>query len=449
MEKRLTLIKAAEVLRTAEESLLYQRANDCIIMGQVETLFENVMLEILESGAGRGFSGKEVTVCLYKRERSRYFYVDVTYDNLRIRKSTKCENRRDAEKIKLHLLLKMMNLVPAVNQNQLCPMEAQENLSPTFAEASQKYLEEKATTTKSLKREKLCHKDVVGYFGSKRIDKITPQDIHSFMQAERKRKVRCGKNLSARSINYNRGYLHRVFEFALNVYGWAPVNPVRNIDPLPEDNMRDRVLSLEEEKTLLSCIEKEWLRDITTFALDTGLRIGEVASLRKGNFHMAGDMRHFKLKREKGGVWTEFPITSPMLMSVIEKYLNTGKGDTFFCSEGGETLTSNVISKRFRQAVNRAGINNFIFHDLRRTFYSRLRLRGCNPTVAEYLMGHKQRGLIARYLSYDLHSIAGELRKMDIPGFTSHHMSHFGEDYRPENDLKIPLSVAQISTSEG
>ncbi|MDD3807445.1 MAG: hypothetical protein PHE86_05355 [Candidatus Marinimicrobia bacterium] len=182
-----------------EDLLLQKKIGDYIITAQVDALFENVMTEILD--AGGGFSSKEAKkMSLYKRKGSPYYYVSLTYGNLpRIRRSTCCENKRDAEKVKLHLLLKMMNLVPASNQSLLCP-----------------------TVT---------------------------------------------------------------------------VNPVRNIDPLPEENFRDRVLSPEEEKMLLSCIDREWLRDITTFALLSGLRIGELSGLRKSNFHMTGEIPYFKIRQ--------------------------------------------------------------------------------------------------------------------------------------------------------
>jgi integrase len=422
-----------------EDLELQKKAKDYIINNTVDMLFDSIMTEILE--AGSGFSSKEVKqMSLYKRKGSPYYYASLTYGNLpRIRRSTCCENKRDAEKVKLHLLLKMMNLVPASNQNQLCPMEPQENLPPFFSEVSQKYLDEKASTLISYKREMMCHKDVIKHFGTKRVDKITPQDINSFIQKERTRKVRGGKTLSARSINYNRGYLHRVFEFAQDVYDWVQTNPVNKIDPLPQDNMRDRVLSPEEEKILLPCIEKEWLKDIVNFTLLTGLREGEVAGLRKSNFQMDGEIPYFKLKREKGKIWTEFPVIFPELAGIINKYLySRSKGDTFFCDEAGKQLNASKIYNHYRKAVKKTSLKHLVFQDLRRTFFSRIRLNGCNPTVAEYLMGHKQKELVARYLSYNLNSIAEELKRIErLKDIYVTHTSHFDKNRGIAEDVKM------------
>jgi|LSQX01.3.fsa_nt_gb integrase len=412
-----------------QEFILQQKINDVTIMLYVDELFEKITSKILESGAGWGFSWKGDEMTLYKRERSRYFYVDINYNNLRIRRTTKCEDKRSAEMVKLCLTLKMMNVLPVSNQNLVYPMEPQEKPKPFFQEVSQQYLEEKASTLKSHKREVLCHTNVVKYFGKMRIDKIEPQDIHAFIQKERKRKVRGGKTISATSINYNRGYLHRLFEFAVNVLGLVDVNPVKKISPLPQDNMRDRVLLLEEERKLLPCIEKEWLKDIVKFTILTGLRISEVAGLRKSNFFVDEKIPYFKLKREKANISTEFPIVFLELEGIINKYLYATKGDIFFCDESGKQINSDKIYNHYKKAVKKAGLQDLNFHDLRRTFFSRIRLGGCNPTVAEYLMGHKQKELVARYLSYDLRSIAVELKKIEgMEDIYVTHTSHFDKN---------------------
>ena len=72
-----------------QEFILQQKINDVTIMLYVDELFEKITSKILESGAGWGFSWKGDEMTLYKRERSRYFYVDINYNNLRIRRTTK------------------------------------------------------------------------------------------------------------------------------------------------------------------------------------------------------------------------------------------------------------------------------------------------------------------------------------------------------------------------
>jgi integrase len=55
------------------------------------------------------------------------------------------------------------------------------------------------------------------------------------------------------------------------------------------------------------------------------------------------------------------------------------------------------ISTAFNEAVKRAGITDFTFHDLRHTFASRLIMRGVDLTTVKELMGHKHINMTLRY----------------------------------------------------
>ena len=87
------------------------------------------------------------------QKKVKDYIINNKVETLCIRRFTRCENKRHTERVKLHLLLKVMNL-----------------------------------------------KDVIEYFGIKMVDKIPPPDINSFIQKERTRKVR-GKKLSQQGIS--------------------------------------------------------------------------------------------------------------------------------------------------------------------------------------------------------------------------------------------------------
>jgi integrase len=66
-----------------------------------------------------------------------------------------------------------------------------------------------------------------------------------------------------------------------------------------------------------------------------------------------------------------------------------------FCSHKGTPYRS--FRSAFEQAVRKAGLEDFTFHDLRHTFASRLVMAGVAlPTVRE-LMGHKDITMTLRY----------------------------------------------------
>ena len=60
---------------------------------------------------------------------------------------------------------------------------------------------------------------------------------------------------------------------------------------LEEDNLKIRSLSAVEEKKLLQCCSP-YLKDLATFAINTGLRLGEILNLRWGKV----DLEHAAIK---------------------------------------------------------------------------------------------------------------------------------------------------------
>ena len=73
-----------------------------------------------------------------------------------------------------------------------------------------------------------------------------------------------------------------MFNLAINWDLFLDVNPVRKVKFFREFNTGLRVFSPEEEKSLLQNASP-YLQDLIRFALNTGLRIGEIFSLRWSN----------------------------------------------------------------------------------------------------------------------------------------------------------------------
>ena len=59
--------------------------------------------------------------------------------------------------------------------------------------------------------------------------------------------------------------------------------------------------------------------------------------------------------------------------------------------------TISRVDRAFRGALDRAGIDDFRFHDLRHTFASHLIMRGASLKEAQELLGHKTMTMALRY----------------------------------------------------
>jgi integrase len=83
------------------------------------------------------------------------------------------------------------------------------------------------------------------------------------------------------TVNHELKVLSRAFVLAID-QGLADVNPCRRVRHLREEPGRIRNLSLEEQERLMAVLvgELTYLRTIVTIALLTGMRQGEIYSLR-------------------------------------------------------------------------------------------------------------------------------------------------------------------------
>jgi integrase len=115
---------------------------------------------------------------------------------------------------------------------------------------------------------------------------IRAADIEDFIAALRARSGAMGRPLAAASIN-------RIIELLRHMLNWAvsreyiASTPFRRgsetlIRKLPEDNRRRRRVSEQEEAQLLTAAS-EHLRPLIIAALDTGMRRGEMLSMRFGD----------------------------------------------------------------------------------------------------------------------------------------------------------------------
>ena len=169
---------------------------------------------------------------------------------------------------------------------------------------------------------------------------------------------------------------------------------VRRAKLLPENNRRLRYLSREEIQNLLrQCTKRlEHLRPIVITALNTGMRKGEILSLKWDNV----DLKHgfILLDVTKNGERREIPINGTM-RNALSDLPTRFTGGYVFADKGGNPYQD--IKHSFATACKNAGIRDFRFHDLRHTFASHLVMSGQDITTVKELMGHKTLTMTLRY----------------------------------------------------
>src|SRR5919108_3340756 len=121
---------------------------------------------------------------------------------------------------------------------------------------------------------------LIPYFGRRRLDQITVDDVAGFIAAMRRKGLRGSTTLTALRP------LSRILAHAAR-RGAIPVNPCSQLErgerPRLDDQRPKRILTLEEMQALIVGADCEQYRCLLELLLATGVRIGEALGLAVGD----------------------------------------------------------------------------------------------------------------------------------------------------------------------
>jgi integrase len=221
------------------------------------------------------------------------------------------------------------------------------------------------------------------------------------MHIERLKSRKLEEGVTRTTVNHYLKTLRRMFNIAIT-WGYTDKNPVKGIKFYSEnDAQRDRVLTREEEDRLLEVVS-ERLRSILIVGLNTGMRKGEILQLKWQDIDL--ENRIILVKKTKSGKPRTLPINSRLLDEL--KWLKEGSRNSQYLftnsKTGGQLKT---IRRVFDAACRDAKIQKLRFHDLRRTFGSRLALAGVDLNRIKELLGHASIKTTEIYLHAELKDI--------------------------------------------
>ena len=220
--------------------------------------------------------------------------------------------------------------------------------------------------------------------GEKLINELTIYDLLEL------RKSLEAKKLSPQTIFHCLSLLRRILNRVVDYDPSVQVPKFRNVMP-KFDNRRLRYLSRPELDRLLNILKrksKDWF-DISVFAVNTGLRRGEIFNLGSENINDSD--RNICILDSKTHKNRVVPLNGTAF-----KIISNNKNKKIF------TLSA---PKTFEQAVKESGLNDgikdsrhkVVFHTLRHTFASWLVQRGVKLEVVSQLLGHSSLNITMRY----------------------------------------------------
>jgi integrase len=255
------------------------------------------------------------------------------------------------------------------------------------------------------------------FFGKNHLSSIS-----AFMIEKYKRERKEAKAADA-TINRELALLKNLFNLCIK-WGFAKKNPVSEVKLYREDNGRTRYLTQEEAQMLLATCNTDF-RVVVLTAIHTGFRKSEIMSLRWSSVNMGNRSITVESCYAKNGETRTVPMTEDLFeaLSILKTGRDRDTEDLVFISRYGKPWKD--WRTAFCNAVERAGLKDFRFHDLRHCYGSWLAMSGVTSKAQMELMGHKDPKMTMRY-------------------------THLSMDYKREFVAKLPklgVESPQISPS--
>jgi integrase len=271
----------------------------------------------------------------------------------------------------------------------------------TFEEFGKRYMEHAKANKRSWLRDEQMLENLKKFLGSERqLTDITPVEIEGY-------KVYRRAYVSGSTVNRELALLKRMFNLAITWDLFFELNPVRKVKFFREFNTGLRVLSPEEEERLFQNAAP-YVQDVIRFALNTGLRIGEVFSLRWSKVDFEKKILSvFAPKTEK---IREIPINAAALKVLQAWRLGMKNEFVFYNPETGKPFVD--LKAGLALACRKAGISGVSWHTLRHTFASRLVDRGVDIVTVKELLGHSSVTVTMRYTHTNLDSKRAAVEKL-------------------------------------
>jgi integrase len=306
-------------------------------------------------------------------QRGRIWYADFYVQGKRVQESTGTANRREAEKFY------------ALRISEVERGEYAKPVKVTISEFGQQYLEYAKANKRSWLRDEQIMKHLNVFFGSTLLTELGPLPIERY-KLERMQAV------APATVNREIALLKHLFNMAEQWGMYRGRNPVKGVKFLSENNFQFRSLTEEEEARLLQCCSP-YLQDLVTFAIHTGLRLGDMLNLKWEEVDIGQDGIRFLVQKTQRIL--ELPLNNEVAR-VIRAWHGMRKTPfVFYNPETGDQFKDLWLG--LKKACRKAGLKGVTWHTFRHTFASRLTHEGADLVTVKELLGHANITTTMRY----------------------------------------------------
>ncbi|KWW38412.1 integrase [Cupriavidus metallidurans] len=222
------------------------------------------------------------------------------------------------------------------------------------------------------------------FLGGRPLDQINRALVDRITQ------TKLNEGVSNATANRVLEVLRAVLRKAENEWEWLDKAP--KIRMLPEPTRRIRFLARDEAQRLLAALP-EHLADMAAFSLATGLRRANVTGLEWSQLDLSRSVAWIHPDQAKARKAIAVPLNAEATGILLKQ---VGKHATHVFSFRGKPITQ-VSTKAWYAALERAGIQDFRWHDLRHTWASWHVQNGTPLFALQELGGWESPEMVRRY----------------------------------------------------
>src|SRR6266542_3556742 len=241
------------------------------------------------------------------------------------------------------------------------------------------------------------------YFGKKALTEITRADVEAYQLKRRDQITQRKTQRSGASVNRERSLLSAILNRAV-ADGYIEQNPCIGVKRFKEYGRRERVMSHEEQRTLLDALtgDDAWLLPIVRIDLGAAMRRGELLKFRVEHLDFDNDLINLPGEITKNGKPRTIPMNADVRAVLIDLRGNKASVQGKVFRERPDR-----VSQRFNLICDRLKMPDLVFHCLRHTTITRWAENGMSPFVIQMIAGHSSLSQTNHYAHVSL----AELRR--------------------------------------
>jgi len=241
-------------------------------------------------------------------------------------------------------------------------------------------------------------------FGRIRINNITKVLVKTYM-ANRANEGACNSTIN-REVACLKCIISRADEWE-----YIEKNPISGLKMLQEPPPIERYLTPEEAKRLIEA-SPQYLRNVIIIALGTAMRKSEILNLTWDDVTLNEVFKTGEITViGKGNKRRTIRMNKTVYDLLIQKSEEKNSPYVFPSMKTDKNLTH--VKRSFASALEKAGIENFRFHDLRHTAASWMVQGGADLYSVQKILGHSSIRTTQRYAHLSPGYLENEISKID------------------------------------